>query len=231
MLNDALVMKNQEELNLLKKTLDALVFQFVIVQYNHYSLVDEAKSFLSQQFPERTQTTIRLDSTVAFDFIPQILGCENGFIFLENAEQLLDESYKTISIGLNQRRDNFSLRPIQIVTFLPDDVQILRDFKTLLPDVYSIVNLIVKLKKQTERSEFIPMLPDESENKYNNRKEAEEDITRFTERLKSLDSSQENLALIIQLKYNLASAYNFLGEYDKALDVLKNVHPLTNPNA
>lgn len=230
-MNDALVMKNQEELNLLKKTLDALVFQFVIVQYNHYSLVDEAKSFISQQFPERTQTTIRLDSTVAFDFIPQILGCENGFIFLENAEQLLDESYKTISIGLNQRRDNFSLRPIQIVTFLPDDVQILRDFKTLLPDVYSIVNLIVKLKKQTERSEFIPMLPDESENKYNNRKEAEEDITRFTERLKSLDSSQENLALIIQLKYNLASAYNFLGEYDKALDVLKNVHPPTNPTA
>lgn len=116
-------------------------------------------------------------------------------------------------------------------TFSPDDVQILRDFKTLLPDVYSIVNLIVKLKKQTERSEFIPMLPDESENKYNNRKESEEDITRFTERLKSLDSSQENLPLIIQLKYNLASAYNFLGEYDKALDVLKNDPPPTNPNA
>lgn len=231
MSSDVFEKSNLEELDLLRRTLNASVFQFVIVQYNHPLLVDETKNFILQQFPDRPGLRVRLDSEQVCDFIPQILEFESGIIFLENAEQLLENPHKNISIGLNQRRDNYSLKPIQIIAFLPDDLQVLRDFKTLMPDLYSIVNLNIKLKKQFEPRESNPLIFGDRESMYNNLKEAQEDIIRISERLNSLDTNQENLALIIQLKYNLASAYKFLGEYDKALKILDSVSNPTNPNA
>jgi hypothetical protein len=51
---------NLEELNLLKRTIQSQVFHFIVVQYNHYSLVHKTKDFLKNQYPNLTHKTFDL---------------------------------------------------------------------------------------------------------------------------------------------------------------------------
>jgi tetratricopeptide (TPR) repeat protein len=223
MLDNLSIFNNQEELNILKRTVASDVFHFIIVQYNHYTLVKETKAFLQSQFPNHAQKTFVLSEDDALDFIPALLLCENGFVFLENAEFLLNENYKSISIGLNQRRDKYSMQAIQLLTFLPDDVQILRDFKNLMPDVYSIVNPIIILKKARQDGEKNVALPDYIFDSYTNVEEALRDIQRIEERLKKLTPNVENLPLIIRLNFNLAASYRLVGKIHEAGKILESL--------
>lgn len=216
---------NNEELRILKRTVQSEVFHFIIVQYNHFSLIQKTKEFLSQNFPHLAQKRFELTENEAYNFMPELLDCTGGVVFIERAEYLFTEQYKSICIGLNQRRDRYSMLPIQIITFLPIEIENIRFFRKCLPDVFSIVSPMLQLKKAIVQQHSSQNISFENAGYYPNATEAQNDIVRITERLKSLEKTKENKALIVKLYFTLEKAYSTLGNYSKALATLKEIEP------
>ena len=212
---------NLEELNLLKRTIQSQVFHFIVVQYNHYSLVHKTKDFLKNQYPNLTHKTFELTENEVVDFMSDLLVIQDGIVYIERAENLLNDSYKSISIGLNQRRDKFTFLPLNIILFLPTDTEILRQLKRLMPDVYSIINPIIYLNIPIETS--VSNLPVFKNDMYSNVEEANQDIQRITDRLDILETQEDNLPLVIRLSFNLAKAYHTVGKFEQVLDLLLNL--------
>lgn len=218
------------ETNLLDEELKMLVrasrnerFRFIIIQYNHFSLIEKVKKTLLETYSDRNSCNINLNKIDQKDFIQSILNCKNGFIFIEEFENLLQENFRSLAIGFNQRRDKFSEYPITIIAFLPTGEKYLQQCQTIMPDVFSLVNPIIQLNEEITSNIHIKANNDIQDNTFKNYEEALDEINQIEKRLKSLEKIPENLNLKYNLTIRMCSAYSFLGNYKFALKLLSDL--------
>ena len=137
-----------EETKPLFRLLRTEAFRFIIIRYNHYSLVKQLKKDLLQHFPERLQNTVDARQTDYRSLVDNYYKSAKGFFFIENFDEILSNS--EIYSGLNQRRDKLALFPIALIVFLPVSTEELfaRKIMEKMPDLWSFRSLMLDLKME-----------------------------------------------------------------------------------
>ena len=137
-----------EETKPLLRLLRTEAFRFIIVRYNHYSLVTRLKEDLLQHFPERPQNTIDARKVDYRLLVNSYYKAKKGFFFVENFEEILNNP--EIYSGLNQRRDKLALFPIALVVFISSSTDELfaRKIMEKMPDLWSFRSLLLDLKTE-----------------------------------------------------------------------------------
>lgn len=207
-----------EELNLLFRAIRSERFRFIIVQYNHYDIIENIVEQFQELYPNRKIHRLDFEKFLNPSLVNDIFNCNSGFILMEHFEQLFKDENKEIALGFNQHRDKFKDLPLILVAFLPWDNNYLQQFAKSLPDIYSIVNPFIQLKKKL--SEFRASLDNELINhdylSFNNSEDALNEIKRIEKRLSELNDNPENLRLKFLLNNQLGHSYFFIANYQKA---------------
>ncbi len=218
------------ETNLLDNELKMLVrasrnerFRFIIIQYNHFSLINKVKKTLLETYSKRNSCSINLDKLDQKDFIQNILNCKTGFVFIEEFENLLKEDFRSLAIGFNQRRDKFSEYPITIIAFLPTGEKYLQQCQTIMPDVFSLVNPIIMLNIALKPTLNLRKINEARNNNFKNIKEAQFEVKLIEKRLKTLEKNQENLELRVDLIRRIVEAKIFMAEYNNGIKILSSL--------
>ncbi len=79
-----------EELELLAHAVEGDTFHFVVAQWRHFSLIQQAKDYLRQRFPERSALSLRVSGHTYDSLTEQIYRHGKGFVFVEDFENLLE---------------------------------------------------------------------------------------------------------------------------------------------
>jgi len=140
-----------EETKPLFRLLRTEAFRFIIVRYNHYSLVSRLKEDLFRIFPERPQNTIDARNTDYRLLVDSYYKAEKGFFFIENFDEIL--ANPEIYTGLNQRRDKLALTPIALIVFISSSTEELfaRQIMEKMPDLWSFRSLLLDLKVEASQ--------------------------------------------------------------------------------
>ena len=158
-----------EETKPLFKLLKTEAFRFVIVRYNHYSLIKQLEQDLKRLFP--TRSLQKIDAKKAnYAQISKAYFAENdGFFFLENfgttlkeerdslgketSEMLTEnERRRHITAGLNLRRDRLAKQPTALFVFIPatTDELYAKAIMEKMPDLWSFRSYLLDLEKEIE---------------------------------------------------------------------------------
>ena len=81
----------QEETQPLFKLLRNEAFRFIIVRYNHYSLVQQLQKDLQQRFPDRPSIKLNAQAVDYQKLSQAYYDLGSGFFFIENFDDLLKE--------------------------------------------------------------------------------------------------------------------------------------------
>lgn len=160
-----------EETQPLFKLMRTPAFRFVVVRFNHYSLVRQLQSDLRAQFADRKVSIINTEKATYQEILKTYLDQEEGFLFLENFEDILkrdadsqgkvspemaknNQRRSSIAAGLNMRRDKLAKYPIAIVAFVFASAGELyaRSLMEKMPDLWSFRSLLLDLKQEQEAS-------------------------------------------------------------------------------
>jgi tetratricopeptide (TPR) repeat protein len=163
-----------EETQPLFKLLRTPAFRFVVVRFNHYSLVRRLQSDLLAQFPDRKVSTINTEKATYEEILKTYLEQEEGFFFLENFEDILkrdadslgkvtpemaknNKRRSSIAAGLNMRRDKLAKSPIAIVAFVFASAgeHYARSLMEKMPDLWSFRSLLLDMKLEQEKQEVL----------------------------------------------------------------------------
>lgn len=135
-----------EETKPLFRLLRTEAFRFIIIRYNHYSLVNQLKEDLLRLFPDRPVFTVNSSNTNYRSLVDSYYKAAKGFFIIENFEEVL--SNPEIYTGLNQRRDKLALYPIALIVFISSGTEELyaRQIMEKMPDLWSFRSLLLDLK-------------------------------------------------------------------------------------
>ncbi|MFK7947399.1 MAG: tetratricopeptide repeat protein [Saprospiraceae bacterium] len=217
----------QEELKLLWRSTRVERSRFIIIQYNHYDLVRKVKTDITTKYPNRAIHTFNLKKSIPKQLANELLTIQHGFICIEHFNEILNPKYQQITTTLNQRRDAFRDKNTILLFFLPIGNQHLQNFSRSLPDLYSVVSPIIQLIQTLEKSDNLLIFKTAENSKYKNKEEAKTDINRIEKRLKELENIATNQRLKLFLTFDLGKAYLFLGQYETAKNIFKNLQENT----
>jgi tetratricopeptide (TPR) repeat protein len=163
-----------EETQPLFKLLRTPAFRFVVVRFNHYSLVRRLQSDFREQFPDRVVSTINTEKATYEEILETYLEQKEGFLFLENFEDILkrdadsqgkvtpemaknNKRRSSIAAGLNMRRDKLAKSPIAIIAFVFASAGELyaRSLMEKMPDMWSFRSLLLNLKWEQKEQEVL----------------------------------------------------------------------------
>ena len=204
-----------EEIGLLLRAVRSEQFRFVVVQYNHFALLQQVRQNLEQSYPGRASAAIHLNSTGTNGLSKAILDNKSGFVFLYEFETLLSDA--TAARTLNQQRDKLSAYPVILVAFLPSGSQWLQDCARKMPDLWSLRTLLLDLKQ--EISPGIERIFEQIETKrFSDLSVAEKTIEAMDlkARLASLEDIPENRSYKASLLLSLGEIDYLMGNYDNA---------------
>ncbi|MEM6965941.1 MAG: tetratricopeptide repeat protein [Bacteroidota bacterium] len=159
-----------EEFPLLKKLLRTAAFRFVIIRYNHYSLVKQIEKDLASYYPNKTIAKLDAETTNFPTLLRTYLKLEGGMLWVENFGILLKEETNSlgevtetmqkendrrhaITSGLNLRRDKLAKKNNALLIFVaatPDD-NYLRTMMEKMPDLWSFRSLFLNLEMEREK--------------------------------------------------------------------------------
>lgn len=128
------------------RLLQTEAFRFIIIRYNHYSLVNQLKEDLLHNFPDRPQNSVDARNTDYRSLVDSYYNAARGFFFIENFNEILTNP--EIYSGLNQRRDKLALYPIALIVFISSSAEELfaRQIMEKMPDLWSFRSLLLDLK-------------------------------------------------------------------------------------
>ncbi len=166
-----------EETRPLFKLLRTEAFRFVIVRYNHYSLVRRLEDDLREIFPERPLLKINTGDADYRRITDAYFSMSRGFLLLEHFDDALKEERNSlnkespqqaadnerrrgITAGLNLRRDKLARQPIALFVLLPATSGELyaKAIMEKMPDLWSFRSLMLDLEKEyaTPLAEVFP---------------------------------------------------------------------------
>ena len=158
-----------EETQPLFKLLRTEAFRFIIIRYNHYSLLQQLEKDLQTCYPSRPLQKI----DVAHSSYPEIMAAYTqlgqGFLLLEQFEDLFkeerdalgeetaimqanNERRRGITAGLNLHRDKLARSPIAMIAFIASSTEELyaRKIMEKMPDLWSFRSLMLDLKQERQ---------------------------------------------------------------------------------
>lgn len=138
-----------EETKPLFRMLETESFRFVLVRYNHYSLLEQLRQDLKQRYPQRPMATIDGANTTYRNLMDTYYNTGSGFFYIHNFRALLNNP--DVYPGLNQRRDKLAQYPIAIIAFMepPAPEHFAAEAMEKIPDLFSFRSLIMDLKTET----------------------------------------------------------------------------------
>ncbi len=214
-----------EETKPLFRLLRTEAFRFIIVRYNHYSLVTRLKEDLSQYFPERSQNAIDARNANYRKLVDSYYKAESGFFFVENFDAVL--ANPEIYSGLNQRRDKLAMYPIALIVFISSssDELFARQIMEKMPDLWSFRSLLLDLKveisKKKRNAELNQLQLFEPAPAYHSSSRGrssakEKELNRLLKRVKKI--AKNELGLQKALYEQIAKLYHDLYKHDEAIE-------------
>lgn len=220
----------QEEIDLIVKAARGERFHFVVVAYDHLSLIDRVKAALIEKYPERKVTTLKVGAEPNTDFIQNILEAPSGLVFIDDFELLLKN--EALALGFNQKRDLITKLAIALVCFVPFDRKLLQECPRKIPDMWSVRSLLAELRGYST-SKGLEFITERWDNSYLNSslEEKEKEIAALQKRIQAIDQGSESAGLLGQLYQSLGALFYSLGHYKEgisanqsALNMYKIVH-------
>ena len=228
------------EFQLLKKLLRRPAFRFVIVRYNHFSLINRLREDIATYYPDRSIQTIDAEKADFHELMEAYYELDAGILLVHNFQDLITESRDSqgqetpamaqenerrrgITAGLNLRRDKLAKFPNALIILISasDDEQYARKLMEKMPDLWSFRSLFLDLEMEREveraliekipsESVMEPIVIEESEGI-----KAEQEI----ERLQNLltETSEEEMALRLTYYPQLTEKLVEMGYYDRAV--------------
>ena len=207
----------QEEIDLIVKAARGERFHFIVVAYDHLSLIDRVKEALIEKYPERRMTTLKVGAEPETDFIQSILEAPVGLVFIDDFELLLKN--EALALGFNQKRDLITKLAIALVCFVPFDRMLLRECPRKIPDMWSVRSLLAELKGYALIKSLEFTQSDLSNNPYKNYslQEKEEEIKALRKRIASISEDTDSEGLVAQMHQHLGELYYARGMYEEAI--------------
>ena len=207
----------QEEINLIVKVARSERFHFIVVAYDHLSLIGQVKEALKSKYPQRKVTEFKVGSNSNPDLIQQLIAVSSGLVFIDDFELLLKDD--GLALGFNQKRDRIAQMPIALVCFVPYDRKLLQECPRKIPDMWSIRSLLAELKGYAPTKGLV-FAGDFRGTPYRNYslQEKEEEIAALQKRINAIERNADTEGLYAQLCQNLGGLFYSLGSYTEALE-------------
>jgi tetratricopeptide (TPR) repeat protein len=209
--------KAQVEL-LLRATRQPDLFRFILVQYDRYVVINGLENLLHIEYPERPILRLRVQHQDYKSLIEKLTN-HRGFVIIEDFNRLLDDP--AIYHGFNQRRDRITALPIQLICFMPEGADYLRDCMEKIRDWWSVRSLLLNFKSEQAletKEGILEVSLDSSLGGYDAVGKREE-LKRILERLEELGESTSATELKQSLYPQALNILKDLGEYQRGLDL------------
>jgi len=223
-------MKNNfdEQAPLLKKHLQAEHFRFVIVQYNHYSLIKQLKDYVLQHYPNRKTATVKVADTDYRQLLDTLYQYEKGIVFMDDFRYIFDN--EPLCTGLNQRRDKLASLSIAIIIFLPAEKKYVIDCTRKLPDLWSFRSLMLNLEAEVEptniENQHFDTVKNNSSIGGNTAEEKEAELARLQQRLAEIAETEENISLLTTIYPQVFELLMDLGRYNEGLKLTEKFYQI-----
>jgi tetratricopeptide (TPR) repeat protein len=154
----------QEETQLLFRLLRAETFRFIIIRYNHYSIVNKLEDDIKRIFPDRQLAKINAKENNFDTISEQFFALDKGFFFIDNFDKVIKEETnsagietpemvienqrrRSITAGINLRRDAFAKKPIALIVLIPATTIELyaKTIMEKMPDMWSFRSMLLDL--------------------------------------------------------------------------------------
>ncbi len=201
------------------------LFRFIIVQPNHFQVINQILDFLEETFPERPLLKITVEEE-DYASLTQKIYNHQGIILIQDFDNLV--SRNEIAQGFNQRRDKISQLPVQLLCFLPGDKQFLKRCAERIKDFWSVRDLILEFPSPVSNNSLFnlninqrnktPYLGDKLTFIQNSN--FIDEINRLRIRINKLISSHENSILVNNLFEELTNYLIQIGAFEEALKTM-----------
>ncbi|RME12785.1 MAG: tetratricopeptide repeat protein, partial [Bacteroidetes bacterium] len=203
---------------LFRATVNPEEFRFILIQYNHFSLVGKVVQALKAKYPDRPMLRLKI-ADENYSSLIQKLTTHEGLVMIEDFNRLLDDP--DMYVGFNQRRDRISRLPIQLICFLPEGPRYIRDCMEKLRDWWSIRNLVLHLRTEvpSEEKRTLEAPQEVSSLGGYNASEKKEELQRLLNRISELESTGEASELLDNLYSQALQILEDLGLYRQGLEL------------
>jgi tetratricopeptide (TPR) repeat protein len=242
-----------DETKPLFKLLRTEAFRFVIVRYNHFSLVQQLEKDLKSLFPNRPLQKVDAQKSDYQRISKDYFSLENGFFFIQNFDSLLkedkdrfgketpqmkieNERRRHITAGLNLRRDKLAKYPIALFVFLPARRGELyaKIIMEKMPDLWSFRSLILDLetKKVSDKGKLkentMQLVGNVSNTTNADKNNQAKELNRLLSLLKKTPKNE--IAYRLTLYPQIVDIAIALGNYKEALSMLNTWEKQANDN-
>jgi tetratricopeptide (TPR) repeat protein len=241
-----------DETKPLFKLLRTEAFRFVIVRYNHFSLVQQLEKDLKSLFPNRPLQKVDAQKLDYQRISKDYFSLENGFFFIQNFDSLLkedkdrfgketplmsaeNERRRHITAGLNLRRDKLAKYPIALFVFLParGGELFAKIIMEKMPDLWSFRSIILDLEttKVSDKGNLkanAMQLDNVSDDSSLNKNKQLQEFNRLLSLLKK--TPKHEVAYRLTLYPQIVDAAIAIGKYKEALSMLDKWETQANDN-
>lgn len=210
------------ELALIQRAVQPLQFRFLVVVFNHESLIQRLQDHLYAAYPDREWLELDVRFSEEDVLIRSLKNPPAGFLVFRHAEALLSNGGLVRSI--NQRRDQLSRHDFALLMLVSREEGLLPRFTQAMPDMWSLRNLVAELYIDTtpNNAERSPFEAGYEGSVGKNEMEALRELTLIEARLNEL-LSQNSGPLTWALILRLARIYLRQGKYQSAQHALEKV--------
>ncbi len=224
-----------EETRPLFKLLRTEAFRFVLVHFNHYSLIHQLKEDLRQHFPDRAFFETDAKEVSYRGMVDSYYDLGKGIFLINNFEGVLTDPQKYT--GLNLRRDKLAKYPIAMICFISPGAQALsaRDIMEKMPDLWSFRSLMIDLKTDVS---VIEQISSSKSDYYNNRSDQISSLGGYSstgklhelERIqKAIAATSPNESILLQTLYGqMKDIQKDLDLYTEAIQTISILKSITN---
>jgi hypothetical protein len=145
-----------EELDLLTMALQRDSFHFVIIGYNHPDIYTHVRNWLRLHLPERPIQELTVSGKNYREIIGELDHAGQNIVMIADFDWLLSPENEPVAVALNQRRDYFARRELNLLCFIPSNKFRLLPVK--IPDLWSLRSL--ELDFACEQNEVTPPCDD-----------------------------------------------------------------------
>jgi tetratricopeptide (TPR) repeat protein len=227
-----------EETAPLLKLLRTKAFRFVVVRYNHRSLVNQLAEDLAARWPDWPNQWYNAEERNFAQFMAQYEAQGTRLVWIDNFEDLFiterdprgqeteemaqrNAARRDFLAGLNLRRDRLARYPIALLVLLrarPDPLY-LRPLMEQLPDLWSFRSLVVDLAAEEHSPTFLNINPAFGDFNIKNINVSNPgDLTRLKAIIAQTDPTE--MAYLASLYPQLARLQMDTGHYQEALATL-----------
>ena len=209
-----------EELLLLSHAIEGDTFHFALAQWNHFSLIQQTRDFLRQQYPERSALSLTVKGLSYETLTERIYEHAKGIVFIDDFENLLEDP--ALYVGFNQRRGKMARLPLSIICFIPPGERYLDLCIKRLPDWWSVLSFFAELKTTEEKTERQPEFQEQTEYTTTlggtNQKGRLDEIARLKKRIAEIKLTAANAHLLDEQFKQLLQLLETSGQYQKGLE-------------